>query len=347
MNPGKKQNLPIDALIFDMDGVLVDVSNSYRQAIIQTVDQFFATGLGLEYDGEPISLLTNDDVDKLKQAGGFNNDWDATAAFVSYFLEMLPPLSAPTFPLRKHVPAMLAYLQVAGGGNIPVSMDMLHENKDINRLTGRLAEFGGGPDSLDKVLTHRNRHLVRTGSGPLKGNLIQRIFQELYLGQTLFEKTYGEEAVVAQTSGFINNETLLIDASVLQELAQRLQLGIATGRPRVEAEYTLQRLEIAGYFQSLVTHDDVIAAGANGKPDPWCVLEAASRLHPTPAQSAYVGDTPDDMRAAKAANQSVPFFAIGTLAATDNKPALKTRFEAAGADIILSHPDRLKDVIFR
>ncbi len=52
-----------DLIVFDMDGVLVDVSESYRAAIQATVRHF--TGV------EP----TNDDVQSWKNRGGFNDDW--------------------------------------------------------------------------------------------------------------------------------------------------------------------------------------------------------------------------------------------------------------------------------
>lgn len=52
-----------DLLIFDMDGVLVDVSESYRAAIQATVLHFTGT--------EP----TNDEVQVWKNRGGFNDDW--------------------------------------------------------------------------------------------------------------------------------------------------------------------------------------------------------------------------------------------------------------------------------
>jgi HAD superfamily hydrolase (TIGR01548 family) len=50
-------------LVFDMDGVLVEVRESYREAIIQTVAQF----------GGP--RLTQRDIQVHKSRGGFNNDW--------------------------------------------------------------------------------------------------------------------------------------------------------------------------------------------------------------------------------------------------------------------------------
>jgi HAD superfamily phosphatase len=54
------------ALIFDMDGVLVDVSHSYRKAVQETVAAFLGKSIAekmiLEY----------------KNRSGFNNDWDLT-----------------------------------------------------------------------------------------------------------------------------------------------------------------------------------------------------------------------------------------------------------------------------
>ena len=51
-------------LIFDMDGVLVDVSQSYRQAVVETVKHF--TG----------AVVRNEEIQALKNRGGSNNDWD-------------------------------------------------------------------------------------------------------------------------------------------------------------------------------------------------------------------------------------------------------------------------------
>lgn len=52
-----------DVLVFDMDGVLVEVSQSYREAIRETVRHF--TG----------ELITHDEIQNYKNAGGWNNDW--------------------------------------------------------------------------------------------------------------------------------------------------------------------------------------------------------------------------------------------------------------------------------
>lgn len=59
-----------EAILFDMDGVLVDVRFSYRKAIQETV-QFFTGKRALPTE-----------IQELKQQGGYNNDWDLTAAIL-------------------------------------------------------------------------------------------------------------------------------------------------------------------------------------------------------------------------------------------------------------------------
>jgi HAD superfamily phosphatase len=53
-------------LVFDMDGVLVDVTESYRETIAQTVERF--TG----------AKPSNQQIQEQKNQGGFNDDWKLT-----------------------------------------------------------------------------------------------------------------------------------------------------------------------------------------------------------------------------------------------------------------------------
>ena len=50
-------------IVFDMDGVLTEVSDSYREAIVQTVEHF--TG----------QRISRDQIQEYKNQGGWNNDW--------------------------------------------------------------------------------------------------------------------------------------------------------------------------------------------------------------------------------------------------------------------------------
>ncbi|MCP6759567.1 MAG: TIGR01548 family HAD-type hydrolase [Fischerella sp. CENA71] len=64
-------------VIFDIDGVVRDVSGSYRRAIADTVEHFTQG----EYRPTPI------DIDKLKSEGVWNNDWQASQELIYRYFE--------------------------------------------------------------------------------------------------------------------------------------------------------------------------------------------------------------------------------------------------------------------
>mmetsp|Transcript_14102 Transcript_14102/g.34479 ORF Transcript_14102/g.34479 Transcript_14102/m.34479 type:complete len:639 (-) Transcript_14102:74-1990(-) len=68
----------VECLVFDMDGVLVDVSQSYRTAIVQTCAHFGAN-------------VTNEDVSAAKAKGDANNDWKLTHKLISEKVEKDAP----------------------------------------------------------------------------------------------------------------------------------------------------------------------------------------------------------------------------------------------------------------
>ena len=62
--------MPLQAVLLDMDGVLVDVRGSYRRAIVETVAHFAGSG------------PTPEAIQAKKDEGGFNNDWVLSEAFI-------------------------------------------------------------------------------------------------------------------------------------------------------------------------------------------------------------------------------------------------------------------------
>jgi phosphoglycolate phosphatase-like HAD superfamily hydrolase len=337
-----KPKLHIDALIFSMDDVLVDASASYREVARKTVQLYLEQAVGLPTTKEP--LLTAAEVTLLQKMGHFTNYWDLATALVLYFIEMLPPVPVPTFPSKLHVPAIIAYLQVAGG-RLKISLEKLREQKDIAELAQKIAAAGGGLEGADAVLPKMNRHLLVASGSITKTNLVNRIFQELYLGADLFERIYQQPAVLVQSTGYLEHESLLIKPEVLAHLSRKLSLAVVSTRPRFEVEHTLKATGIGSHFQTVVTLDEITEAKAKPLPDPWLLLEAARHLQPTPTRSAYIGANPGDILAARAANETVPFTAIACLAGAHDKEALRAEFEAVKASIILGHPNNLKELI--
>ncbi|MFX0163508.1 MAG: HAD family hydrolase [Candidatus Hodarchaeota archaeon] len=69
---------------FDMDGVLVEVTESYRQAVITTFEVVLSEEFGVVNKS-----LSFQDVQLLKDTGIFNNDWILTQTAVAYALSGL------------------------------------------------------------------------------------------------------------------------------------------------------------------------------------------------------------------------------------------------------------------
>ncbi len=72
------QMKPKNLIVFDMDGVIVDVSASYRDVVRRTTQLFFHPARASESLPEPLFALS--DLAAVKQSGGLNNDWDLTFA---------------------------------------------------------------------------------------------------------------------------------------------------------------------------------------------------------------------------------------------------------------------------
>jgi HAD superfamily hydrolase (TIGR01548 family) len=64
----------VDAVVLDVDGVLVDVADSYRRAIVESVERVYGR------------TIARDAIQLFKDAGGFNNDWELTYAAALYVL---------------------------------------------------------------------------------------------------------------------------------------------------------------------------------------------------------------------------------------------------------------------
>lgn len=76
--------LRVDAVLFDMDGTLIDESQSYREAIRMTAELLLSASVSRE------------EVEEVKRVPGFNNDWDTTWAVIGRRLHgsIVPPSEA-------------------------------------------------------------------------------------------------------------------------------------------------------------------------------------------------------------------------------------------------------------
>ena len=323
-------------IIFDMDGVIMDVAGSYRDVVRQTTKLFFQPARAWEKLPEPLFELS--DLASVKQSGGLNNDWDLTCAVINllYSLTARPAISESQDPWTRWQET-LSRSDVTGIAEFLASTDQ--------PLATLLRQKGKPQDDFISGL-----YAGDVGSG----NIIKQIFQEIYLGYELFKSTYNLKPNFYNSNGYILNEKVLIDRSVLEVLGRNNMLAIATGRPSAEAEYPLKHFDLKKYFNVIYTLDDCLQEEKRilaekgekvslSKPNPFMLDAIADGLKDKLSAYYYVGDMPDDMLAA--ANSRFGFKSIGITVSAPDKLALKNELKRAGANYLVDNFEDLKEIV--
>ena len=110
------------------------------------------------------------------------------------------------------------------------------------------------------------------------------------------------------------------------------RLGVVTAKKRSTVDIAFARLPLAPLFETVVGGDETV----RHKPDPEPLLLGLERLGARPDEAAYVGDSPYDMAAAKAAGM----FAVGV-----TWGAIHERGKLAEADVLVDRAEELLDVL--
>ena len=297
-----------DAIVLDVDGVLVDVADSYRRAIVESVERVYGRTIAREA------------VQAFKDAGGFNDDWELTYAVALYVLASLEGY-----------------------------------DRSIDDFTDAITERGGGLEAAETVVADElgamaNRR-VRDRWEP---DRLRDVFQVLYLGDDLYRTIEGGEPSLpkppsgsdttadAQT-GFIHDETTILDRTTREWLEAHVDVGILTGRPAAEAAIALARVGLDGLPEAhCFTRDD----WDEGKPHPAALTTIADRFDATAV--VYVGDTIDDVRTvtnATAADPERSYRAIGVLTGGLTGEAGRRTYQRQGADLVVDSVNELPSVI--
>jgi pyrophosphatase PpaX len=112
------------------------------------------------------------------------------------------------------------------------------------------------------------------------------------------------------------------------------RLGVVTAKRRATVELAFARVPLAHLFETVVGGDET----EKHKPDPEPLLLAAERMGADPAQTAYVGDSPFDVGAAKAAG-------MYAIAVTWGRIHDRARLEAAEPDAIADTAEELLELV--
>lgn len=315
----KYQNPPVekigfDAVIFDIDNVLVDTRHSYLDAIRETVElylthgpvPFFSRATGAKFQG----LLTPEDVDQFKLLGGFNDDWDCCYGLLVYLLSL--PVGNRTIEALKKAVDIEKFAKTIKQRPLRVA--------GITALFGRPTTI-----TIEKVA---------------------RIFQEIYLGKDLFPRLTQNRMRYWKKRGLIYREKLIFKKPVLQKMKDHgLKLGIATGRSLYEAMHALKSFGIAELFDGMTTMDDVKKEEREKKeslrkPHPFSLLKTAQSLG-AKKRFAYVGDLPDDVLAANRAKSTINIRSVAFPLMAANPFQTLKELEAVRPDFLVKTPSEL------
>jgi phosphoglycolate phosphatase-like HAD superfamily hydrolase len=323
-------------IVFDMDGVLIDVSGSYRETARKTARLFFAGAKGFERLPDPLFPLA--DLAELKQTGGLNNDWDLTALTLHLLFAKVKTPAGPSSP------------DDSPGWEETIRDYDLSELADFLKTTSRPLM-----DLLSRYGRRNDPFVAACFQGDvLTGNVIKRIFQEIYLGRSLFTSHYGQEPRFYQGEGLIHRESLLMDPALLADLSRNHILAIATGRPQVEADFPMDRFDLRKYFQLVITLDDctreeerILAERGERislkKPDPYMLDRIPRLIGKRFSECYYLGDMPDDMQAARSSKTG--YRGVGVILSSAEPENLCRELLQAGADFILADPAALPGIL--
>jgi len=112
--------------------------------------------------------------------------------------------------------------------------------------------------------------------------------------------------------------------------AEGRRLGVVTAKRRSTVDLAFARVPLAHLFETIVGGDET----ERHKPDPEPLLLAAERMGADPAETAYVGDSPFDMLAAKAAG-------MHAIAVTWGRIHDRAKLEQVEPDAIVDTPAEL------
>jgi phosphoglycolate phosphatase-like HAD superfamily hydrolase len=320
-------------IVFDIDGVLIDVSKSYTVAVPTTASLFFQAAQGGPL---PDPLFPLADLATIQQSGGLNNDWDLTYVVLKLLASRarMGPSPGSSDPWLQYEAAMA--------------------NCDVTAVADFLSTTRNPLEELFSSGSECNSEFIKTCyTGDVgSGNIIKQIFQEVYLGADIFQQTYNLPPHMHLGEGLNSRETLLISRTQLKSLSVDRMLAVATGRTTLETNYALDSFQIRDYFTSVCDHDDCVAAAQDSgaeteaflKPSPY-MLDRIAAEAPAVESRYYVGDLPDDMLAATAS--SAKYTGIGLTATSSNPAQLRTRLLQAGAKDVAGTVQELCELLQR
>lgn len=295
----------IDGIIFDCDGVLIDITKSYDLAI-KEVTKYFLKEFGIE---KSLSI-TSDIIEDFKSTGGFNDEVDVTYASIL----SLVAANRMKIPEKKFLCDVINNADQTGIKSVEKYITILPVNiSDIIK-------------KLDYPGTHDT-------------NLLYSVFDQMFYGPELYYKLFKKQSKFSGR-GFIENDVNLLKKDLIAKLKKKFKnkLAIVTGRGIESIRYTLgDLLEEFDLKNSVFLEDEPRDLA---KPNPESLIRSISGLDSSCC--LYVGDSMEDYIMAKKTIEKGFDTIFCAIFGTSKSPELKRSFfEQKNTPMILQSIDLL------
>lgn len=367
-------------VLFDVDGVFLSEERCFDVSALTVYELLYGDAyLNLNHEtnvynlsDENISKIRNDIfkddkiLNQLKSLG-LNSNWDMLFVVLSTHLIEL---------LKNNEIAELSLSNQHFTENTLKIWSAQFEEKsiDFNTPLKFLSQTKSGKDNIytDLVQFAENELKVDDASiFELKSrfwDIAQEVYQEWYLGSTLYKEVEKKKPKANIKQGYIKDEVVLADIDKVTHLLKSLKnngykIGIATGRPRTE---TIVPFETIGWLEQfdqfhIGTASEVLEAEHHypndkplGKPNPFSYIVAYYGNDPKKYMSYIkkqeqifknkdvyiVGDSLADLLSAKKTGATF----IGTLTGLKGQAA-KKELESHHADYIVDNVLDIKDIL--
>jgi len=251
-----------DSLIFDCDGVLIDITKSYDQTIITTTKYILET-LAKITDSIDIDFKI---IDGFKSTGGFNDEVDLTYAAI------LSIIAAKKLK-KDQTEFIFNVIKNSDSTGIKSVENFLKKQINISEIIGQLSYPG----------SH-------------KENILYQTFDQLFYGPELYSKLFQNSSKFSDP-GLIENDDVIFNDNLSEKLQKKFgkQISMVTGRGKESVRYSLKHLLEKFDLKNSVFLEDESRDLA--KPNPQALINSISGMNSK--SCLYVGDSMEDFLMAK------------------------------------------------
>ena len=301
--------LSTDGIIFDCDGVLIDITKSYDLTIDKTV----------KYVLENFSQITNSIeinskiIDGFKSSGGFNDEVDLTYAAI------LSLIAAKKLNKSQHEFISDVISNADSSGILSVEK-YLEKLVDISDVKNKLSYPG----------THHD-------------NSLYKIFDQIFYGPELYSKLFKHKSQFSE-HGLIENDVVIVNKSLIEKLQKRFtsKLSIVSGRGKESIRYSLKLLLDKFDLKNSIFLEDEPRELA--KPNPKSLIRSINGMNCN--YCIYVGDSMEDfIMAKKATEQGCKTIFCGIIGTSKNPQDKLELFQRNGAMLVLESINLLPKVL--